>query len=154
MITATPLRGLLLSSRCRDAATLRGCHAAGVSSRLCDAATLTRRTCTVFATLRRCHVAGVSSHLRVFATLPRRCMGGCSRLHVVFASSRRGDAATLRRPWGGLLGSSRCRDAATLRCCGGDCSRLRLFASSCLRNEILEPALHAQWKLGHSEPHL
>ena len=139
MITATPLRGLLSSSRCHDAATLRRCHAAGISPRLRD-----------FATLRCCHVAGVSSRLRVFTTL-QRCdaatpLGGCSRLRV-FAVSWRCDAAT---PLGGcsrlrvfavswrcdaatpLGGCSRLRGVATLRRCdaAGGCSHLRVFASS------------------------
>ena len=126
MITATPLRGLLSSSRCRDAVTLRRCHAAGVSSRLRD-----------FATLRRCHAAWVSSRLRDAATLPRRW--GAAR---VFASLRCRGAATLRRRW---RGCSLLRSGAMLRRrerrCGG------LLASSRLRNEILEPALRAQWDL-------
>ena len=114
VITATPLRGLLSSSRCRDAVTLRRCHAAGVSSRLRD-----------FATLRRCHAAGVSSRLRDAATLPRRW--GAAR---VFASLRCRGAAMLRRRW---RGCSLLRSGAMLRRrerrCGGllASSRLRVF---------------------------
>ena len=136
----------------------------------CDAAEGAALVLRGVATLRRCHAAGISSRLRDFATLPRR--GGLlasSRLRDaatlprrwgLLASSRRCNAATLPRRWG-LLASSRCRDAATLRRRWGCCSRLRgvatlrrcggLLASSRLRNEILEPALCAQWKLYHLE---
>ena len=153
---ALVLRGVATLRRC-DAATPLGSPRVFATSRRCDAATplgsprvLASSRLRDAMTLRRCHVAGVSSHLRDAATL-RRChaAGGCSRLRV-FAVPWRCDAAT---PLGVLLASSRCRDAATLRRCdaAGGCSRLRVFASSRLRNEILEPALCAQWKLYHLE---
>ena len=94
----------------RGVATLRRCHAAGISSRLRD-----------FATLRRCHAAGVSSRLRDAATLPRRW--------GLLASSRRCNAATLPRRWG-LLASSRLRGAVTLRRCDAAGGAARVFAVS------------------------
>ena len=72
---------------------------------------------------------------RVFATSRR-----CDASGVLLASSRLRDFTTLRRRCWGLLASVRLCDAATLR------GASRVFASSRLRNEILEPAQRAQWK--------
>ena len=133
VITATPLR----SSSLRGVATLGRCNAA------------TPLPSSGWGLL-------ASSRLRDAATLPRRC-----RAARVFASSRcrdavtlrRCDAATLRRcdAAGGVARvfevSRRC-DAATLR------GAARIFASSHLRNEILEPALRAQWGFSNKVPNI
>ena len=139
------LRGVTTLRRC-DAATPLGSPRVFATSRRCDAAT-SLGSPRVFASSQRCNAATLprrwgaarvfaSSRCRDAATLPRRW--GAAR---VFASSRCRDAATLRRRWGAarVFAVSRRCDAATLR------GAARIFASSRLRNEILEPALRAQW---------